>query len=72
VRIQPGGKLPRHFFDHKGEELGYLLAGRLTLRLRGQVRELMPGDVVVLRKDMPEQWENAGDRLAELFWVKIG
>ena len=72
VRIQPGGRLPHHFFNHKGEEVGYLLAGQLALHVRGQVRELGPGDVVILGKDMPEQWENTGVGPAELFWVKVG
>ena len=71
LRIQPGGKLAHHFFSHKGEELGYLLAGRLRLRIHGQTREAGPGDVIALGKDMPEQWENTGAVPAELFWVKV-
>ena len=71
LRIQPGGKLSHHFFSHKGEELGCLLAGNLSLRIRGQVRTAGPGDVIALGKDMPEQWENTGTIAAELFWVKI-
>ena len=72
LRIQPGGRLHGHFFQHRGEEIGCMLGGRLHLRLHGQVREMGPGDAVYLRRETPERWENAGGEVAELFWVRIG
>jgi transcriptional regulator with XRE-family HTH domain/KaiC/GvpD/RAD55 family RecA-like ATPase len=71
VRIEPGKKLANHFFSHKGEEMGYLLAGKLTVQINEQIQEVGVGDIVYLKKDTPEQWENIGEVPAELLWVKI-
>ena len=71
VRIEPGRKLANHFFSHKGEEMGYLLAGKLTVQINEQSQEVGVGDIIYLKKDTPEQWENTGDIPAELLWIKI-
>jgi transcriptional regulator with XRE-family HTH domain len=71
IRIEPGRKLANHFFNHKGEEIGYLLAGKLTVRINERTQEVGAGDIVYLQKDTPEQWENAGVVPAELLWIKI-
>nr|WP_320011133.1 helix-turn-helix domain-containing protein [uncultured Desulfobulbus sp.] len=71
LRIEPGRKLSTHFFNHKGEEAGYLLQGSLTLLVNGAAQEAHPGDLIYLRKEMPEQWENNGETTAELLWIKL-
>jgi transcriptional regulator with XRE-family HTH domain/KaiC/GvpD/RAD55 family RecA-like ATPase len=71
LTIEPGRKVPSHFFSHKGEEMGYVLGGTLALWVNGQRQEAGPGDLIYLRKETPEQWENSGDGVAELLWVKI-
>ena len=71
VRIKPGKKLPGHFFAHKGEELGYLLSGRLEMTVDNQTHELKPGDTVYLPRDVPGRWRNTSDTVAELLWVKV-
>lgn len=71
LKIEPGGKLASHFFSHKGEEMGYLLAGNLALWVNGQRQEAGPGDLIYLKKETPEQWENSGDTVAELLWITI-
>lgn len=72
LRIEPGRKLTGHFFNHKGEEMGYVLAGSLALWMNGQRQEAGPGDLVYLRKHAPEQWTNDGEVAAEILWLKIG
>ncbi len=72
LRIEPGRKLSGHFFNHKGEEMGYVLAGSLALWVNGQRQEASPGDLVYLRKQAPERWANDGEVAAEILWVKIG
>lgn len=71
LKIEPGGKLTSHFFSHKGEEMGYLLGGSLALWVNGQRQEAGPGDLIYLKKETPEQWENSGDTVAELLWITI-
>ena len=71
LKIEPGRKLTGHFFSHKGEEAGYLLKGRLGVWLNGRREEAGVGDFIYFRKDIPEQWENIGDDVAELLWLKL-
>lgn len=33
IEIPPKQTLPSHFFIHKGEEVGYLLSGKLQLKV---------------------------------------
>ncbi len=71
IRIQPGKKLSCHFFSHKGEELGFLIQGSLTMTIAGQSYEIHPGDTVYLPKDIPGQWQNNSAITAELLWLKF-
>lgn len=71
VEIQPKATLPAHFFFHKGEEFGYLLSGRLQVRVEKAVYSLRPGDVIYLTAEMPAQWRNPGPTVARLLWIKV-
>lgn len=63
--------LPGHFFIHKGEEIGYLLSGKLQLKLEKAVYTIRSGDVIYLTSEMPSQWKNPGPGIARLLWIKI-
>lgn len=71
IRIQPGKKLPGHFFAHKGPELGYLLSGRLEMTVENQSYKVNPGDTIYLQKDIPGSWSNLSEQVAELLWLKF-
>jgi transcriptional regulator with XRE-family HTH domain len=71
IEISPKEKLPSHFFIHKGEELGYLLSGRLQVKLEKSAYSLRAGDVIYLTSEMPTQWENPGPGVAKLLWIKV-
>lgn len=71
IRIRPGKKLTNHFFSHKGEELGYLIAGRLEMIVDNQSYEINPGDAVYLKKNTPGQWQNTSDSTVEILWFKL-
>jgi transcriptional regulator with XRE-family HTH domain/KaiC/GvpD/RAD55 family RecA-like ATPase len=71
IEIPPKQTLPSHFFIHKGEEIGYLVTGKLQLKLKNAVHNVKAGDVVYLTTEMPSQWENPGTRAAKLLWIKI-
>jgi DNA-binding XRE family transcriptional regulator/KaiC/GvpD/RAD55 family RecA-like ATPase/quercetin dioxygenase-like cupin family protein len=70
IRIAPGRKIAGHFFGHKGEEMGYLLSGRLHVTIRNRKYSLRPGDTVYLTVDTPAQWENPDEAPAEILWIK--
>jgi transcriptional regulator with XRE-family HTH domain len=70
IEIEPNGELPAHFFIHKGEEMGYLLAGKLNMTLDRATHTLRAGDVIYLTSDIPGQWKNPGPNVARLLWIK--
>jgi transcriptional regulator with XRE-family HTH domain/KaiC/GvpD/RAD55 family RecA-like ATPase len=71
IEIPPKEKLPSHFFVHKGEEIGYLLSGRLQVKLEKAAYSLRSGDVIYLTSEMPTQWKNPGPGVAKLLWMKV-
>jgi len=71
IEIPPKEKLPSHFFVHKGEEIGYLLSGRLQVTLEKAAYSLRSGDVIYLTSEMPTQWKNPGPGVAKLLWIKV-
>lgn len=71
VEIPAGKKLNAHFFVHKGQEMGYLLDGRLQFEIGSRLHQARPGDVISLTGELPTQWNNTGEVTARLFWVKI-
>jgi quercetin dioxygenase-like cupin family protein len=71
IEISPKETLHSHFFFHKGEEIGYLLLGRLQVKMGPAVYNLRPGDVIYLTSEMPTQWRNPGPTVARVLWVKV-
>jgi transcriptional regulator with XRE-family HTH domain/KaiC/GvpD/RAD55 family RecA-like ATPase len=71
IEIPAGRSLSSHFFIHKGEEIGYVLAGKLQMKLDKAVYNLRPGDTVYLTSEMPSHWKNPGPAMARLLWIKI-
>lgn len=71
IEIPPKMTLPSHFFIHKGDEVGYLLSGKLQLKLEKSVYIMQSGDIVYLTSEMPSQWKNPGSVAARLLWIKV-
>ncbi len=71
IEITPKETLPAHFFFHKGEEIGYVLSGRLQVRVGKAVYHLKTGDVIYLTSEIPGEWRNPGPSVARLLWIKV-
>ncbi len=71
IEIPPKKTLPSHFFIHKGEEMGYVLSGKLQLKVGKGVYSVRAGDIIYLTADMPSHWKNPGPGTAKLLWIKI-
>ncbi|MGB8990540.1 MAG: helix-turn-helix domain-containing protein [Desulfobaccales bacterium] len=71
IEITPKATLPAHFFFHKGEEVGYVLSGRLQVRVGKGVHHLKTGDMIYLTSEIPGEWRNPGPSVARLLWVKV-
>ena len=54
---------------HDGEEVGYVLAGRIELIVDGKSHRLAAGDAFVFRSDRQHAYRNIGDEAASIFWV---
>jgi transcriptional regulator with XRE-family HTH domain len=54
---------------HDGEEVGYVLAGRVELIIDGRSYRLTAGDAFVFRSNLPHAYRNIGKEPASIFWV---
>jgi transcriptional regulator with XRE-family HTH domain len=71
MEMAPGKKLAGHFFVHKGQEIGYLLQGRLQIKTSHAVHTAEAGDLIYLTSEIPVHWENTATETARLLWIKI-
>ena len=53
---------------HPGEELVYLLDGRLRFGVGDQLHDLAPGDAIHYRTYHPHHWTNVGSQPARALW----
>lgn len=70
IEIQPGQGLASHFFHHKGQEVGYMLNGRLEADISGSQYLLQKGDLIYLTTQQPAAWHNPGPEPARILWIK--
>jgi transcriptional regulator with XRE-family HTH domain len=71
IEIPAKTKLPSHFFIHKGEEMGYVMSGKLIMTAGKSPCTAKAGDVIYLKSEIPSQWENPGPGAAKVLWLKI-
>jgi transcriptional regulator with XRE-family HTH domain/KaiC/GvpD/RAD55 family RecA-like ATPase len=71
IEIPPKQGIPSHFLVHKGEEFGYVLTGKLRLKMTHGVFTASGGDVIHLAAESPLQWKNTGSRPARILWIKL-
>jgi transcriptional regulator with XRE-family HTH domain len=69
IEIPPRTKLTRHFFQIKGDELGYLISGTLRLTYRDMEYQLSEGDCIYFKEGWPSAWDNPGQKTARLLWL---
>lgn len=65
IEIAPQKQVHTHFFVHKGEEFGYLLAGQLVCEISGENHTLNEGDTIYLTADTPALWKNPAKKLLD-------
>jgi transcriptional regulator with XRE-family HTH domain len=71
IEIGPGKSLAAHFFRHKGDEIGYVLAGELQCTVGSRVNTAREGDLIHLTSELPSHWKNSGDQTARMLWVNV-
>ncbi len=61
------GSLKEH--KHVGEEFGYIIRGKLELKVGDQSKVLKPGDSFYFSSTLPHSYKNVGDVDVETIWV---
>lgn len=54
---------------HEGEEVGYVLHGKVELTIDGETYALSTGDAFCFRSNMPHFYRNVGKERASILWV---
>ena len=74
VEYQPGGSSTGDgtFMRHAGQEFGYVLSGRLTIRVGFDTHRLGPGDSISFPATTPHRLGNDGTEPATAIWCIIG
>jgi transcriptional regulator with XRE-family HTH domain len=74
VEYQPGGRSTGDgtFMRHAGQELGYLLSGRLRVDVGFDSHELGPGDSISFPATTPHRLRNDGPEPARAVWCILG
>ncbi len=71
IEIPPKTEVPGHFFVHKGEEMGYVIAGKLEVFVDDTYHTARTGDLIYLTKRLPGKWRNPGPGAARILWIKL-
>ena len=66
--VEPGAASDGQI-EHVGEEVGYVLEGRLELRLADESYIIGPGDVFTFPSNVPHGYSNVGEVVAKVLWV---
>jgi transcriptional regulator with XRE-family HTH domain len=66
--VAPGGG-SMGAMQHEGDEFGYVLEGRLELRIGDASHELGPGDSFAFRSNLPHTYRNPGLDVTRVVWI---
>lgn len=67
--VPVGGTSGRKQMHHPGDELIYLMEGRLQVAIAGEVYRLNAGDSLSFKSHLPHRWDNIGDCDARVIWT---
>lgn len=68
VVYAPGTEAPAEHIVHQGREYGVIIAGRLSVEVRGEATTLVPGDSIVFDSALPHRFWNEGDVEVRAIW----
>ncbi len=69
--VEPGADSGPRPMEHPGEELVFVLDGRMEFEVEGERYEVGRGDAFHFRTDRPHRWRNPGARPARLLWLAL-
>jgi transcriptional regulator with XRE-family HTH domain len=69
IHIVDAGGSSGGFISHVGEEVGYVLEGKIEITLDGKSYLLEEGDSIFFPSDLPHGYRNPGDTVAKILWI---
>ncbi len=69
--MDPGADSGTKLLKHPGEELVFVLSGKVQFTVGGQEFSMGPGDSLHFNGDVPHHWRNHSKKKAELIWVAL-
>ena len=69
VHVVPPGSGSNGLLRHSGEEVGYVLEGRIELVVDGMVTVIDAGGSFFFRSSLPHSYRNIGRDVARIVWV---
>ncbi|HET6389212.1 cupin domain-containing protein [Hyphomicrobium sp.] len=69
IHIVPPGHGSVGSITHEGEEIGYILAGRLDLTIGKDTFRLKEGDSFVFSSGIDHSYRNPGRKTAKIIWI---
>lgn len=69
MTLLPGAKSSSKRMQHKGEEVGYILEGSMTISLESMDKELKEGDSLKIPPFTKHLWWNHTDKVAKLLFA---
>jgi transcriptional regulator with XRE-family HTH domain len=67
--VKRGGSSGERNMYHPGDELIYVLEGRLRVTIAGETHILENGDSLSFKSHLPHRWDNIGDGDARVVWT---
>ena len=68
--IAPGGS-SRGLIQHKGEEMGFVLEGKIELNVQGKKVSVSKGDTFFFQSHLKRGYCNTGKKEAQIVWIAI-
>jgi mannose-6-phosphate isomerase-like protein (cupin superfamily) len=56
---------------HDGDEVGYVLEGRLKLSIDDTIYELEPGDSFAFPSNLSHTYRNSGEIVTRIIWINM-
>jgi quercetin dioxygenase-like cupin family protein len=67
--VQKGGSSGVSNMYHPGDELIYVLDGRIKVVIAGETHILNAGDSLSFKSHLPHRWDNIGEGDAKVVWT---
>lgn len=67
-RVAPGGS-SRGLIQHQGEEMGFVLEGKIELNVQGKKVSVSKGDTFFFQSHLKHGYCNTGKKEAQIVWI---